>query len=91
MCPDTLPPTQGPPPPTPPSQVRFPPLPGDAEPHDVPFKGDDRRQLAMAWVTTVHKAQGGEFPVTILIMANLSSESRGPGVWGGPHTHTHHG
>ncbi len=49
-------------------RVRFPPRPGSAAPHVVDYEWQERCALSHAWATTVHKAQGGEFPVVVLVL-----------------------
>ena len=36
----------------------------------VEYKGSHFGELDMAWATTVHKAQGGESPVVVLVLSN---------------------
>lgn len=48
------------------------------------LQGWDRSQVALAWATTVHKAQGGEFPAVVVVLhQDMAREwARGEG-WGG--------
>ncbi|KAJ9528419.1 hypothetical protein QJQ45_020292, partial [Haematococcus lacustris] len=46
--------------------VEFPPRVGKQDPHVVKYEKQELRQLQLAWATTVHKAQGGEYPVVVL-------------------------
>lgn len=36
----------------------------------VEYKKSSFAELDMAWATTVHKAQGGESPVVVLVLSN---------------------
>ena len=36
----------------------------------IDYKGSSFGELDLAWATTVHKAQGGECPVVVLILSN---------------------
>lgn len=47
--------------------VRYPPRPEEEEDHEVEYEGSSLYEdVQMAWATTVHKAQGGEFPVVVI-------------------------
>ena len=39
------------------------------EGREVTYRGDELDQLVPAWVTTVHKAQGSEYPAVVLVLA----------------------
>ena len=52
-------------------QVLFPPRPGSQHPHKVVYQGQDTWQLQPAWAMTVHKSQGGEYPVVVLPLHHL--------------------
>ena len=54
-----------------PSQVWFPPRPGSQHSHKVEYTGQDTWQLQPAWAMTVHKSQGGEYPVVVLPLHHL--------------------
>ena len=50
-------------------QVRYPPKPGTARARLVEYTASKLRDLKLAWSTTVHKAQGAEFPVVVMPLA----------------------
>lgn len=65
-------------------QVTFAPRPGRTEAHRVTLLGWDRSQVALAWATTVHKAQGGEFPAVVVVLhQDMARECQGGGLEGG--------
>ncbi|KAK9811560.1 hypothetical protein WJX72_005917 [[Myrmecia] bisecta] len=51
--------------------VQFAPLAdsADRKPHEVEYRGRAIQELELAWATTVHKAQGGESQVVVLVLS----------------------
>ena len=46
--------------------VAFPPSLGGGAPHVVEYQGRMLDQIQLAWAITVHKAQGSEYPTTVI-------------------------
>ncbi len=67
------------------AQVHFAPRPGSEGGrllgyHAVQYQGLEQYQLQLAWATTVHKAQGAEYPVVIMVLHDsIASECVGGG------------
>ena len=53
--------------------VEFPALAAADKPRVVAYKGREAEELELAWATTVHKAQGGESKVVLLVLSHRNA------------------